>query len=179
MSCLKYMFNAIKIIKITMPFMCKAVSQDTHGCDRAWRSATLNCYYSACSRASIKTVNMWSRNFSNLFRHVLYLKHFHYFLGCFTVTGLNTLARPPQKKHTKTNLKLKNQILPFISVSFTSVKWCHFLWVILLKGLLHSFYVEFYVNVTGLTGNMGTVVKKHLFLKCMFNFMFLIYWCEW
>ncbi len=28
-----------------------------------------------------------------------------------------------------------------------------------LKGVLHTFYVEFYVNVTGLTENMGTVVK--------------------
>ncbi len=147
-----------------MALICKAVWHrrcDRAWCDRGWRPATLNFI---TQHASIKTVNMQSRNFSNLFRHVLYLKYFHYFLGCFSVTGPDPLARPPQFFFFfyKNKLKIKNnqiQNSSFISVSFTSVKWCHFLWVIPLKGLLHTFYIEFYVNVTGLTDNMGTVVK--------------------
>ncbi len=121
-----------------MPFICKAVSQDCHA--PSHRDVTAPDVTGPDGRllktaitqpASIKTVNMQSRNFSNLFRHVLGLKHFHYFLGCFSITGPDPLAHPPkkqtQKKHTKTRLqKRSNTELILISVSFTSLKLCHF-----------------------------------------------------
>ncbi len=70
-----------------MAFICKAVSQDCHapshrdvtGPDVTGPDGRL-LKTAITQPASIKTVNMQSRNFSNLFRHVLGLKHFHYFL---------------------------------------------------------------------------------------------------